>query len=116
MSLLSSAFETFTVQNKTASPDGYGGIITTWSDGAPIQATATFDTSMGARTADKQGVTSLYTITTKKNIKLEYHDVIKRKSDGKIFRITSDGDDKYTPESASLDMRQVTAEEFLING
>ena len=43
---------------------------------------------------------------------LYYHDVIKRLSDGKIFRITSDGDDKATPKSASLNMRSVSAEEW----
>jgi hypothetical protein len=35
-----------------------------------------------------------------------------RNSDGKIFRITSDGDDNHTPKSATLDMRQVSAEEW----
>ena len=43
---------------------------------------------------------------------LEYHDVIKRLRDNKFFRITSDGEDKFTPSSASLDMRQVSAEEW----
>ena len=65
-----------------------------------------------ARIAEKQGVTSVYTITTDKSVVLEYHDVLRRLYDGKIFRITSDGDDKYTPDSATLNMRQVTAEEW----
>ena len=47
---------------------------------------------------------------------LEYHDVLRRVRDGKVFRVTSDGDDKYTPESATLNMRQVTAEEYILNG
>lgn len=41
-----------------------------------------------------------------------YHDVIKRLKDGKILRITSDGDDSATPASASLNMRTCTAEEW----
>ena len=69
---------------------------------------------MEARVADKQGVTSLYTVTTRKNMTLEYHDVFRRIRDGKIFRVTSDGDDKHTPASANLNMRQVTAEEWSI--
>jgi hypothetical protein len=59
-------------------------------------------------------VTSLYTVTTSRAIVLEYHDVFRRESDGKIFRVTSDGDDLYTPKSAGLDMRQVTAEEWVL--
>lgn len=112
MSLLSEAMEAFVMVDKTTGPDGYGGIDTRWVDGAPFTATATFDTSMEARIADQQGVTSMYTVTTEKNINLQYHDVIRRVSDGKIFRVTSDGDDKKTPSSAKLNMRQVTAEEW----
>ena len=70
--------------------------------------------SMQARAAEKQGVTSMYTVTTSKSVVLQYHDVIKRDRDGKVLRITSDGDDKYTPASAGLNMRQVSAEEFVI--
>lgn len=115
MSLLSEAMENCMMLNKQTVPDGYGGFITTWTDGAPFQAAITFDTSIEARTAGAQGVTSLYTVTTQKGITLEYHDVFRRESDSKIFRVTSDGDDKYTPSSATLNMRQVTAEEWRLN-
>lgn len=114
MSLLDEAMETCVLMDKTTTSDGYGGIITTWVDGASFQAAITFDTSIEARTAEKQGVTSLYTVTTSRSLTLEYHDVFKRVRDNKIFRVTSDGDDKYTPASATLNMRQVTAEEFAV--
>lgn len=117
MSLLDAAMETFAMMDKTTVPDGYGGFRAVYSQGAEFQAAATFDTSVEARVAGVQGVTSLYTITTTKAINLQYHDVIKRLSDNKIFRITSDGDDKKTPAPATLNMRQVTAEEWsLPNG
>lgn len=117
MSLLDEAMEKCTILNKQTSPDGYGGYIVTWVEGAEFKAAIVFDTSMEARVAEKQGVTSMYTITTAKNMVLEYHDVFKRQKDNKIFRVTSDGDDKFTPASANLNMRQVTAEEWsLPNG
>lgn len=117
MSLLDSAMEKFVMLDKSTQADGYGGYITTWNEGAEFQAAATFDTSIAARTAAVQGVTNLYTITTSRAVNLQYHDICKRVSDGKIFRVTSDGDDKKTPPSAYLDMRQVTAEEWrLPNG
>lgn len=100
------------IMNKTIVDDGYGGYITTWTEGAEFRASITFDTSMEARRAEAQGVTSLYTVTTSRDLTLEYHDVFKRIKDGKIFRVTSDGDDKFTPNSSTLDMRQVTAEEW----
>ena len=102
------------IMNKTTVPDGEGGYTTRWTEGAPLDAAITFDSSLQAKVAEVQGVKSLYTITTNKSAVLQFHDVIKRLSDGKIFRITSDGDDKYTPASATLNMRQVSAEEWSI--
>ena len=112
MSLLQDALEPFVMMDKTTAPDGYGGYVATWADGASFDAAATVDTSMQARIGEKQGVTAIYTITTGKNMNLQYHDVVRRVSDSKIFRVTSDGDDKKTPNSAMLNMRQVTAEEW----
>lgn len=112
MSLLDSQMETFCYVNVLKVPDGEGGIETTWADGAEFQANARPDSSTQAKIAEKMGVTSLYTITTKKNVCLEYHEVIKRLSDGEIFRITSDGKDSKTPDSATLNMRQVSAEKW----
>ena len=99
---------------KTRAPDGEGGFIVDWIPGAVFKAAITFDTSIEGRIAEKQGVTSRYTVTTNKGAKLEYHDVIKRLNDGKVFRITSDGDDKQTPKSASFQFLQVTAEEWVL--
>ena len=114
MSLLSDAMTTCVILNKQTEADGYGGYITTWVDGAEFQAAIVLDTSMQARIGEKQGVTALYTITTTKALNLQYHDVFRRVEDGKIFRITSDGDDKKTPASAGFNMRQVSAEEFVL--
>lgn len=112
MSLLNEAMTECIMMHKTTVDDGYGGEITTWRDGAHFNAAITFDTSIEARTAYAQGVTSVYTVTTRKNKVLEYHEVFRRLDDGKIFRVTSDGDDKFTPASAGLNMRQAAAEEF----
>lgn len=112
MSLLDAAFTDCVLMDKTSHPAGYGGKVDVYIDGASFQAAIVFDSSMQARTAQAQGVTSLYTVTTRKNMVLMYHDVFRRVSDGKIFRVTSDGDDKFTPDSATLNMRQVTAEEW----
>lgn len=115
MSLLSQAMTDVVMIRKTTRPDGMGGYYTTWAeDTTPFKAAITFDSSLQARVAEVQGVTSLYTITTTRDKVLMFHDVIKRLSDGKILRITSDGDDKATPPSASLNMRICTAEEWTL--
>lgn len=112
MSLLSEAMEPCVLLNRQTTLDEYGGFVNKWVDGATFNAAVTFDTSIEARAAEAQGVHSLYTITTARNVILQYHDIIRRIRDSKILRVTSDGDDKFTPLSASLDMRQVTAEEL----
>lgn len=112
MSLLSDAMEKCVIINRLRVNDGYGGYKTEWVDGAEFQAAITLDSSTQAKLAEASGVTALYTIITGREINLQYHDVLRRESDGKIFRITSDGDDKKTPRSAGLNMRDVSAEEW----
>lgn len=112
MNLFYTQTETFCYVNVAKLPDGEGGIMTVWTDGAEFQANARLDSSTQAKIAEKMGVTSLYTITTKKNINLLFGEVIKRISDGETFRITSNGTDNKTPDSATLDMRQVSAEKW----
>lgn len=113
MSMIEESMTDVVMMEKVRTPDGEGGYIMQWAEGVQFKASITFDTSMQARIAEKQGVTSMYTVTTNKNAHLEYHDVLKRLSDGKIFRITSDGDDKQTPARAMFGQYlQVTAEEW----
>lgn len=114
MSLLLEAMEPFMMMDQTTTSDGYGGFIRSWVEGATIKAAVVLNSSMQARTAEVQGVTALYDIITQRNINLQFHDVLKRVSDGKIFRVTSDGDDDKTPVSANLDMRRVSAEEWVL--
>ncbi len=112
MSLLDEMKTACVMLDKKRTPDGEGGFTTSWVEGAKFIAAIILDSSIEARVAEKQGVTGLYTVTTDKNAKLEYHDVFKRLYDGKVFRVTSDGDDKQTPARASFQMSQVTAEEW----
>ena len=110
MSLLSEKFEPFAKLERVETPDGLGGCTVKWSEGEQFEAAAVLESSTAAKIAAAMGVKDIYTITTRKAVTLRFHSVIKRLSDGKTFRITSNGDDKCTPPSARLDMRQVSAE------
>ena len=114
MNLLDQATETFTIIDKTTTSDGVGGYKTVWVDGASIQAASRLDNDPIERIAQAQTTQGAYTIITKKNITLGFHDVLRRERDKKIFRVTSDGADNKTPESANLNMRAVSAEEWVL--
>lgn len=97
---------------ETKTPDGEGGYTVKWAEGLKFDAAITHNNTLEAKVAEKQGVTSVYKVTTAKNAMLRYHQVFKRLSDGKIFRVTSDGEDEVTPARASFQISQVTAEEW----
>lgn len=114
MDLVKGQMETCVMIDKTSVSDGRGGFDYVFVDGAEFQAAIILDSSIQAKIAEQQGVTGIYTVTTQKSINLQYHDIFKRSSDSKVFRVTSDGDDKKTPVSATLNMRQVSAEEYTL--
>lgn len=99
---------------KKGEEDGEGGRKATWTEGNKFMAAVVFDTSVEARRAEKESVASRYIVTAERGTVLAYHDVFKRLSDGKVFRVNSDGDDKVTPDRATFQFVQVTAEEWAL--
>lgn len=97
---------------KTRQSDGEGGWVTVWNEGLGFGAAIVMDTTLTARVAEAEGMKAIYTITTPKANKLDFHDVLKRVSDGKYFRVTSDCTDKQTPSVATFSFHQVNAEEW----
>lgn len=99
---------------KSRVPDGEGGWTVKWVDGMVFQAAITHDTTLNARIAESEGMTATYTVTTDKNMPLDFHDVFRRLSDNQVFRVKSDGTDKVTPKSSTFQVSQVTAEEWAL--
>lgn len=112
MSLIDYMMSDCVIMNKSKVSDGEGGFVTKWTEGADVKIAITHDSSTQARIAEKEDVTSLYTLTTFRENKLEFHDVIKRLSDNAIFRVTSNAEDKLSPQISSLNMAQVSAERW----
>lgn len=110
--LITYMMEQCVLMEKKRMPDGDGGFYTTWEDGAQFDAAITLDQTMQARIAEKDGVTSVFTVTTKRSVALEYHDVFRRSSDGAVFRVTSNSGDKKSPNVGTLDIAQATAERW----
>jgi hypothetical protein len=117
MTLIDEDMEECTAIDSVTLPtgDGYGGIRYGWSDGAPFQASIIPNTSDVALVAEQQGVKTFYSVYTAKNVNLQPLSVFRRNRDGKVFRVRSDGDDLKTPSSAGLNLRMVTAEEWVLS-
>jgi hypothetical protein len=111
MRLYEKMMEPCILMTETQTEDGEGGYRTKWTERTEIQAAIVKDTSMTARVAEKEGVTSTFTVTTPRNTVLVFHDVIKRVSDGRYFRVTSDRD-VTSPNVSSIGIAQVSAEKW----
>ena len=108
--LIDCMMDSYIVVRPERTPDGSGGSTTTWTEGEAFKAAVVRDTSTEARIAEAAGTVEMYTVTVSRSVHLAFHDVIKRLSDGKIFRITSDNAEKKTPGCTALDIAQSNAE------
>lgn len=110
MSLLEAAYETFIFMVQDLEPDSVGSFAgRKWTEGTEFMAAISGPYSTGQVIANALQQHTTCTITTPKATVLYQNDVIKRKEDGLIIKIDTDGTLLKTPNSAYLDMRQSTA-------
>ena len=112
MSLLDDFSRTCILMEKMRKPDGEGGYTTDWMEGMEFLNYQAMDTSMEARRAEKEGVTSIYSALVDKALPIEYNDVFKDKSTGQTYRVTSNPKDKEAPKSSTLNLKYFTAERW----
>ena len=110
--LIDTMMEKCRILNHIREDDPYGSYTDTWRDGASFDATIIKDTTTEAHIAEKQGITEIFTVVTRKQFPLSYHDVFRRLSDGQIFRVTSNAKDSEAPEASTVKIAKVTAERW----
>lgn len=122
MMILKKNMTQFCVMDASRVPDGQSGYSVEWTDGEEFLACAVLAQGKSAakdqskNIADKDGAVPEYTIFTLKSVLLPYHAIVKRKSDGRIFRTLSDPTDGATPDGAYLDLRMHAAELYKLTG
>ena len=114
MSLLNDFARPCVLMEKTRVEDGEGGYTIDWTDGVTFQNYQALDTSMEARRAEKEGVTSVYSSLVDKDVPIEYGDYFKEKESGTVYRVTSNPDEKQAPKSASFTLKFFTAERAVL--
>ena len=110
MSLLSDFARSCVLMEKTRVPDGEGGYTIDWKDGVSFQNYQALDTSMEARRAEKEGVTSVYSALVDKALPIEYGDYFKDTETGLTYRVTSNPSEKKSPKSATFALKYFTAD------
>lgn len=85
---------------KKRAEDGAGGYITAWEEGAEFLNYQSLDTSMEARKAEKEGVTSVYSALVNQSVPIEYNDYFRDTETGITYRVTSNPEEKAAPRSA----------------
>ena len=101
----------YEILNPNIVDDDLGGQETVWVPGARFNAAVVLDDSIAMRVAESQGVKGNYTVAVQRSVRLPWHTVIRRVSDGTVFRITTK-DDFVPPNKSVIDLRSVTAEEW----
>lgn len=95
-------------KRRTPSPEG--GWTTEWADGAGFINQRALDSSMQARIAEQEGVTSLYTVLVDKEFPIERGDYFRDVKLNQTFRVTSDPEDTEAPDFSNLPFKYFTAE------
>lgn len=112
MSLYEDFMEDCTLMDKTSVSDGQGGFANKWVEGAKFRAAITKNSTLDAKVAEKSGVTEIYRILVYKGTPLQLYDVVRRDSDGTVYRVKSNIKDSETPKRATFQVGYVDAEKW----
>lgn len=115
--ILEKNLEPFELLKSTQTDDGRGGRRNLWAiagefDGAAVIGQALHDRARQTDVTQAQEHTAkpMYSLLTRKAVSLPFLSWVRRKRDGKTFRIKSDPADACTPIGARLDLRMHAAE------
>ena len=114
MTLIESMMEDFVFLNKVKVDDPVGGYKDEYQEGVTFMAAVIKNSTNEAQIAEKNGMKEIFTIVTDKSMVLEFHDVLRRVSDGEIFRITSRAVDSQAPAASTVPIAKVTAERWVL--
>lgn len=117
MSLLSTSMTACTLLTETRTSDGRGGETVVWADGTAFTAAVWKMSDSAAEVGEAPAVVSTYAVIAS-GVTLHFHDVFRRESDDKTFRVTKEGSDTAPPSTASERLQSVQsnveAEEWVI--
>lgn len=114
LNLIESMMEDCVFLNKVKVDDPVGGYKDDYQDGITFRAAVIKNSTTDVQIAEKSGMSEIFTIVTDKSMVLEFHDVLRRVSDGEIFRVTSRAVDSQAPAASTVPIAKVTAERWVL--
>ena len=114
LNLIESMMDDCVFLNKVKVDDPVGGYKDDYQDGITFQAAFIKNSTTDVQIAEKSGMSEIFTIVTDKSMVLEFHDVLRRVSDGEIFRVTSRAVDSQAPAASTVPIAKVTAERWVL--
>ena len=109
MNLLESMMNECVMMDRQTVSDGMGGFTSRWVEGAAFMAFVRKESAPEIKVAEQDGAKEMFTVVVPMTVSLEYHDVFKRKSDGAVFRLTSNTKDDETSRTASTPVQVAKA-------
>lgn len=114
LNLLDSMAEECRIMNHIREDDDVGSSVDYWAEGSKFSATIVKNSTTEAVIAEREGITEIFTVVTRKGFRLDFHDVFKRLSDGQIFRVTGTNRDNEAPDASTVKIAKVTAEKWVL--
>lgn len=115
MAMIFDIMEDFVLLVKTpVITDGMGGFDYVYRDGPTFKAYMRKDSSTQAEVAQQQGMNEMFTIIVHRDTPLDDRDVIRRVSDGAVFRLTSTTLDAKAPAMSTTPIAKAKCERWAI--
>lgn len=109
--ILENYTDIYLLQNKTRVSDGAGGFLSSYQDGVSFVGIHRKDNASETQIAEREEIASTYTLFVDKGMEFKYHDIIKRKADNVLFRVT-EPEGKSTPDISKMNMKCIKCERW----
>lgn len=108
--MLTDYFEPFALLERAQSPDGLGGTEAVWRESLTFQGGVTFVPGSETAIAGLRALRTIPVLAHEYDVTLRQDDLIRRLSDGAMFRVAGCSADMKTPACADLRFAQVPVE------
>ena len=111
--MLSDYFEPFALMEREQTPDGLGGTEAVWHDSLIFEGGVTFVPGGETDIAGLRALRTIPVLAHEFDVTLRQGDVVRRVSDGAVYRVAGQSSDMRTPAFADLRFAQVPVERLV---